>query len=67
MSVHKIVDVTKGTETLVDYTEQELAEQEASKTKIAEQEFLAAQRAVDRAALLERLGITADEAELLLS
>jgi hypothetical protein len=67
MSKHKIVNVTTGTETLIDYTEQELAEQEASKTKIAEQEFLVAQRAVDKAELLERLGLTAAEAELLLS
>jgi hypothetical protein len=32
-----------------------------------EEEFLAAQRALDKADLLERLGITADEAALLLS
>ena len=33
----------------------------------AEEEFLAAQRAVEKADLLARLGITADEAALLLS
>jgi len=44
----------------------EAAQAEAQSAK-AEEEFLAAQRAVDKAALLERLGITADEAALLLS
>jgi hypothetical protein len=39
-------------------------EAEAAK---AEQELIAAQKAIDKAALLDRLGITADEAALLLS
>jgi hypothetical protein len=44
-----------------------LADREAIEKQKDEQEFLAAQRAVDKAALLDRLGITADEAALLLS
>jgi hypothetical protein len=44
------------------------AEIDAEIVKIkADEEFLAAQRAVDKADLLTRLGITADEAALLLS
>jgi hypothetical protein len=50
-----------------DATSQEIAEIEKAKAATNEQEFLAAQRAVDKAALLDRLGITADEAALLLS
>ena len=49
----------------------ELAEFLASRARSQkvkdDEEFLAAQRAVDKAALLDRLGITADEAALLLS
>jgi hypothetical protein len=44
------------------------AEIDAEIAKIkADEEFLAAQRAVEKADLLARLGITADEAALLLS
>ena len=44
-----------------------LADREAILLDIAERELVAAQRAVDKAELLNRLGITADEAALLLS
>jgi hypothetical protein len=67
MSIHKIVDVTTGEETLVDYTSAELAEQEASKAATAATMQANAERAEAKAAVLERLGITADEAALLLS
>jgi hypothetical protein len=40
---------------------------EADAQAKAQDEFVAAQKAVDKAELLERLGITADEAALLLS
>jgi hypothetical protein len=47
-----------------------LADRETTRLEIekrkADEEFVAAQRAVDRAELLNRLGITADEAALLL-
>lgn len=53
------------------FTSAELAEIEALAAAAAqakaEEELVAAQRAVDKAELLERLGITADEAALLLS
>ncbi len=50
-----------------DFTADELAQIELDKVKRAEEELVAAQRAVDKQELLERLGITADEAALLLS
>lgn len=48
---------------LLDY----LAQRELDNKAAAEADLVAAQRAVDRAELLNRLGITADEAALLLS
>ena len=50
-----------------DATPKEIAEIEKVQAQKAEKDFLLAQRAVDKAALLDRLGITADEAALLLS
>ena len=49
-----------------DATPEEIAEIEKVQAAKNEEEFLAAQKAVDKAALLDRLGITADEAALLL-
>jgi hypothetical protein len=49
-----------------EVTELEAQAALAAQAKV-EEDFLAAQRAVDKAALLDRLGITADEAALLLS
>jgi len=66
MSIHKIVDVNTGEETLVDYTEEELAEQEANKALTAATMQANVERAEAKAAVLERLGITAEEAALLL-
>lgn len=62
MSIHKIVDVITGEETLLDYTAEELAEQEASQASIEATMQAHAERAEAKAALLERLGITSDEA-----
>jgi hypothetical protein len=50
-----------------DATPEEIAEIEKVQAAKNEEEFLAAQKAVDKAALLDRLGLTADEAALLLS
>jgi len=67
----KIVNVQTGEEIIRPYTEAEIAEIETQAAAIAqakaEQELVAAQRAVDKQELLERLGITEDEAKLLLS
>jgi hypothetical protein len=66
MSNHKIVDVTTGEETLVDYTKKEMDEQKASQKAIDAKHEADIARATARAAVLERLGITAEEAALLL-
>jgi hypothetical protein len=66
MTIHKIVDVVTGEETLIDYTKKELDEQKAAQATIDAALIAAAEKATAKAALLERLGITADEAALLL-
>lgn len=60
-----IIDTITGEMTTEPYTPEEIAEQEVRKAKDAafEAEFTA--KAVARTALLERLGITEEEAELL--
>ena len=66
MYQEKIVDLTTGEETFRPYTAKETAEVKAS---IAESEKLEAEaqaRTTARAALLERLGITEEEAALIL-
>jgi hypothetical protein len=50
-----------------DATPEEITAIQLLATKENEKELQLAQRAVDKAELLERLGITADEAALLLS
>ena len=66
----KIFDATTGKTTLREYTAEEIAEVEKAQAEIAA--FVAkeaeadAAKAHERAALLERLGITQDEARLLL-
>ena len=50
-----------------DATPEEIAEIEKIQAAKAEEELVAANRAADKAELLNRLGITADEAALLLS
>lgn len=66
--IEKIVDVSTGKETIIerDMTEQEIAEYQAA---IASAEARAAESAIkaeQRQALLTKLGITEDEAKLLL-
>ena len=65
------VNVETGEETLIDLTAEELADFEAN-VKALENETVAAKAKVKsdaetKAALLAKLGITADEAKLLLS
>jgi len=50
-----------------EMNDEELAQWEASKAVVAAQEQEAVKTAEAKAALLEKLGITADEAKLLLS
>jgi hypothetical protein len=69
---HKvIVDCSTGETTEVELTAEEIADQEAAQ-KAAEaerkaQEVIDAAKATAKAALLDKLGITAEEATLLLS
>jgi hypothetical protein len=66
-----IIDCSTGEQTVVPLTPEEIAEMEALAAQ-AEQDRLAAeaeaaQKAVARQALLDKLGITQEEAALLLS
>jgi len=65
-----IVDCSTGLSTEVELTAEEVAQREADAVAYAEQKVLddaaAAKAATDKAALLAKLGITADEAKLLL-
>lgn len=66
-----IVDCSTGVVTEIELSAEEIAQREKdaiayAKAK-ADEEQLAAERAEAKSALLERLGITADEAALLLS
>ena len=64
------VNCTTGEVLEIELTDAEVAElayqAEFAADAKAEEDRVAAQRAADKAALLERLGITADEAALLL-
>ncbi len=63
----KIHDVVTGEITEVPYTKEQIAEVDAHKKALAANEAEAATKATAKAALLSRLGITAEEAALLLS
>lgn len=66
----KIVDVTTGEETMRPFTKEETAELEKRKAEILDEvairEAEEATRIAERAALLAKLGITEEEARLLL-
>jgi hypothetical protein len=65
------VNCTTGETSVIELTDAEIAEFEATKAKAQADrlaaEAEAAEKATAKAALLERLGITADEAALLLA
>ena len=65
----KIYDITTGQETIVerDMTAEEFAQYEADQAAQAAQAAELAAKAAEKEALLARLGITADEAKLLLA
>ena len=69
--LHKTLDITSGKETTRDYTPEEIAEREAA--QLAQGKINAAAaieeaaKAKAKAALLAKLGITAEEAAILLS
>ena len=65
----KDFNIQTGEETLTerDETAQEILEREAFELEVEQQQAEAEAKATARAALLEKLGITSDEAALLLS
>ena len=67
MLTEKIIDLQTGEETIRQYTEAEIAEVEAANLKAEKKRELLAEQSVAKNALLEKLGITNDEAKLLLS
>ena len=66
-----VVDCSTGIETIIELTDAEIAQREADTaaavTAQAEADAKAASDAVAKDALLTKLGITADEAKLLLA
>ena len=62
----KIINVQTGETTWRDYTEEEIAAVETKQSEIAAELEAEAAKEAARAALLAKLGITADEAKLLL-
>ena len=69
MTTSKILEINAetGEQVLRDYNSEELAQQAIDAANMSAQAGEADQAAADKAALLDKLGITADEAKLLLS
>lgn len=69
MSTYKTIhhDLITGEVTITDYTPEQIAEVEARLATIQAEKEAAAKIAAAKTALLEKLGITEDEAKLLLS
>jgi len=63
----KIVDVTSGEEIVRDATSEEVAQMATDKARAEERQIEIQAKATAKAALLSKLGITAEEARLLLS
>ena len=63
----RIIDAITGEETWRDYTDAEIVEAKAGEMLAAKLTEAQAKNETDKAALLAKLGITADEAKLLLS
>jgi hypothetical protein len=61
------IDAQTGEQTIRPATEDEIAHRESMLAQVAQDEIDKKAKAADKAALLTRLGITADEAKLLLS
>jgi hypothetical protein len=65
--VEKIVNVETGEETLREYTAEEIAEVNAAKLELDAKLLEEEQKQEARSVLLNKLGITEEEAKLLLS
>ena len=66
MYKEKIVDAATGEETFRNYTKEEIALVETEKGRIAAKQAEAEAKATARQAVLDRLGLTADELAILL-
>jgi hypothetical protein len=66
--IEKTLDLTTGEETIIerDETAEEIAEREAREAELATLRAEAEAKAAARQAILDRLGLSADEAALLL-
>lgn len=62
-----IFDLETETETIRPYSDEEIAAVEAEKAKIEAETQLVAAKELEKIAVLNKLGITEDEAKLLLS
>lgn len=62
----KIVDVITGEEIWRDYTDAEIAEAQKAQAEAAAEAAQLAQKKADRKAILEKLGLTEEEAAVLL-
>ena len=62
----KIVNIETGEEIVRDMNAEELAQLEATQAEFTAKEQARAEQATAKAALLDKLGITAEEAQLLL-
>jgi hypothetical protein len=65
--IERIVNLETGETTEREYTKEEIAAAAAHEKEMQAIAVLEAQKAADKAALLAKLGITEDEAALLLS
>jgi hypothetical protein len=62
-----IINLATGETTVRDFTKAEIDAIKAERAELLAKAEADAQKAIDKAALLEQLGITADQAKLLLS
>lgn len=62
-----IINLETGETTVRDFTKTEIDAIKAERAELLAKAEQDAQKAIDKAALLEQLGITADQAKLLLS
>ncbi len=67
MYFEKIVNIQTGEETIREFTAQEIAEREASDIELAEAQRLQEERALQRAEIIAKLGLTEEEVEILFS
>jgi hypothetical protein len=65
MYFEKIVNIQTGEETIREFTAQEIAEREASDIELAEAQRLQEERALQRAEIIAKLGLTEEEVAIL--